>query len=81
MWHEGTIGIPIPEGKYKTAKYLVKNLKGKSKYGINGGKVTELKITIGGEVVALYEKGWKVKPSDDDQQANIALYICLDQYN
>ena len=80
MWHEGTIGIP-KDGNSRIAHYWVKTYNKKNKNGINGGKISKLMIKIDGEIVANYDRGWDIKPDEEDQQANIALYICLDQYN
>lgn len=81
MWHEGTIGIPVGKDGMKVAHYWVKAFDEPSHWGINGGRISKLMIKIDGEVVANYDRGWDIEPGEDDQQANIALYICLDQYN
>ena len=82
QWHEGTIGIPYNETGMKVAHYWVKAQKKATVHGINEGKITVLRIKIDGQVVADYDEDeWRVYPAEDDQQANIALYICLNEFN
>lgn len=81
MWHEGTIGIPTSDGGMKAAHYWVKSFDEPSRWGINNGRISKLMIKIDGKIVANYDRSWDIKPDEDDEQANIALCICLDQYN
>ena len=81
MWHEGTIGIPIKNGKTKIAHYWVKAYERGSKYGINGGRISKLTIKIDGEKVANYDRGWDIKPEDHGDAALIAYSILLMDYN
>lgn len=80
-WHEGTIGIPQKEGSYKVAHYWVKAYDEGSAYGINEGKISKLQITIDGETVVSYDRGWDLKPAEDDEVAQIAYCILLNEYN
>lgn len=80
-WHEGTIGIPQKDGGYKVAHYWVKAYDEGSAYGINEGKISKLQITIDGETVASYDRGWDLKPAEDDEAAQIAYCILLNEYN
>lgn len=79
-WHEGTIGIP-KEGHNRIAHYWVKSYERKSQYGIEGGKISKLLIRIEGETVANYDRGWDIKPAEDDEAAQIAYAILLNEYN
>ena len=79
-WHEGTIGIP-KEGHNRIAHYWVKSYARKSQYGIEGGKISKLLIRIEGETVANYDRGWDIKPAEDDEAAQIAYAILLNEYN
>ena len=79
-WHEGTIGIP-KEGHNRIAHYWVKSYARKSRYGIEGGKISKLLIRIEGETVANYDRGWDIKPAEDDEAAQIAYAILLNEYN
>lgn len=82
MWHEGTIGIPDKDGGYKVAHYWVKAFEEPSEeYGINGGKISKLSIKIDGTWVANYDRGWDVKLEEDDEAAQIAYCILLENYN
>lgn len=80
-WHEGTIGIPQKDGSSKIAHYWVKAFEEGSEWGINGGKISKLSIKIDGEWVANYDRGWDVKPTDDDEAAQLAYCILLNEYN
>lgn len=80
-WHEGTIGIPQKNGSSKIAHYWVKTFEEGSEWGINGGKISKLLIKIDGEWVANYDRGWDVKPADDDEAAQLAYCILLNEYN
>ena len=80
-WHEGTIGIPQKDGSSKIAHYWVKAFEEGSKWGIDGGKISKLSIKIDGEWVANYDRGWDVKPADDDEAAQLAYCILLNEYN
>ena len=80
-WHEGTIGIPQKDGSSKIAHYWVKAFEEGSEWGLNGGKISKLSIKIDGEWVANYDRGWDVKPADDDEAAQLAYCILLNEYN
>ena len=80
-WHEGTIGIPQKDGSSKIAHYWVKAFEEGSKWGINGGKISKLSIKIDGEWVVNYDRGWDVKPAEDDEAAQLAYCILLNEYN
>ena len=74
MWKEGVIGIHgIPY------HYWIKVYKEGSIFGIDGGKIIKLMIKRNGEIVCNYERGWDMKPKDEDTQ--IALAILLKSEN
>jgi hypothetical protein len=81
MWHEGTIGIPLKNGKRQIAHYWVKAYERGSKYGINGGRISKLTIKIDGETVANYDRGWDIRPEDNGDAAIVAYCILLKDYN
>lgn len=81
LWHEGTIGIPQRDGSSKIAHYWVKAHDEGNTYGINEGKISKLQITIDGETVASYDRGWDIEPAEDDEAAQIAYCILLNEYN
>ena len=68
LWHEGTIGIPVTGTKEtKIAHYWVKAYDEGSEYGIDGGKISKLTITIDGNKVVNYDRGWDIEPDEDDE--------------
>lgn len=81
LWHEGTIGIPQKDGSSKIAHYWVKAYDEGSAYGIDEGKISKLQITIDGEMVASYDRGWNIEPAEDDEATQIAYCILLNEYN
>ena len=81
-WHEGTIGSPVTGSKkMKIAHYWVKAYEEGSDYGINGGRISKLTITIDGEKVVNYDRGWDIEPDENNEAALIAYSICLQEYN
>ena len=82
MWKEGIIGIPTKDGEYKKVKYWVKHFDEPSEeYGINGGKISKLSLKMDGEWIANYDRGWDIEPAEDDEAAQIAYCILLNEYN
>lgn len=79
-WHEGTIGIP-KDGNNRIAHYWVKAYEEGSDFGIDGGRISKLYLTIGGETVADYDRGWNVEPDETDEMVMIAMAILLKEYN
>ena len=83
MWHEGTIGIPVTGSKEtKIAHFWVKTCEEPDEtYGINSGKIIKMQIRIDGQTAVNYDRGWDIEPDDDDQAAQIAYSILLNDYN
>lgn len=82
MWHEGTIGIPQKDGSSKVAHYWVKAYEEPSEdYGINGGRISKLAIKIDGKYTANYDRGWDIRPAEDDENTQVAYCILLENYN
>ena len=83
LWHEGTIGINAFSEDKKTvgARYWVKAYDEGSEFGIDGGRISKLRITINGETVVSYDRGWDIKPDENNEAAMIAYSICLKEYN
>lgn len=79
MWKEGTIGIPKKGGGYKVVHYWAKVYKKKSKYGIEGGKISKATLKINDEVVYNYDRGLDVPPQNE--AAEKALAILLYEFN
>ncbi len=81
-WHEGTIGIPVKgTSEMKIAHFWVKAYDTGSVYGINEGRISKLQIRIDGKTVASYDRGWDIVPDENDEAAQIAYAILLNDYN
>ena len=78
MWKEGTIGIPKKRG-YIVVHYWAKVYQKKSKYGIEGGKISKATLKINGELVYNYDRGLDVPPQNE--AAEKAIAILLYEYN
>ena len=81
MWKEGTIGIPLKDGKYTVCHYWVKHYDEPSEYGINQGRISKLMIKINGEITANFDRGWDIEPAEDDMPTQMAYCILLENYN
>lgn len=81
MFSEGTIGS-LKDGKNKgICHYWVKYYDEPSAYGINGGKISKLRIEKDGVATCNYDRGWDIEPEDDDEMTQMALCILLNNYN
>jgi hypothetical protein len=80
-WSEGTIRIPTDEGGYVDFHYEVKHFKGRSKFGIEGGRISKLFIreTKSSEVVCNYDRGWDIVP--EGKESYKAYYVLKTEYN
>lgn len=74
MWKEGS--IKVHESIFH---YWMKVFEEGSEWGIDGGKVSKLMLKRNGAVVANYDRGWDIKPSDPDTQ--LAMEILLHSEN
>ena len=74
MWKEGAILIGG-----KGYRYWVKHYGEGSLFGIDGGRISKLMIKRGGEIVCNYDRGWDIKPVDEDTE--FALAILLKDFN
>ena len=74
MWREGS--IKIGEDIFR---YWIKQYGGGSVYGIEGGRISKLMIKRNGEIVCNYDRGWDIKPVDEDTE--FALAILMKDYN
>lgn len=71
MWKRGMIGVPQDDGTYKAVRYEAKVYEEGSEYGIDGGRISKLRLTMGDKVVCNYDRGWDLLPTC--QEAEIAL--------
>lgn len=81
MFHEGTIGIPRKDETSIIVRYQVVTYRRKGKYGINGGKIKKMVLSIGGKLEADYDMGWALWPDEDNEPLQIAYCIILQEYN
>ena len=81
MVHEGVIGIPRKDGPSVSVRYQVVTYKRKGKYGINGGRISNMILSIGGNAAVIFEKGWVLYPDEDNEALQIAYCIVLQEYN
>lgn len=74
MWREGSnkIGEDI-------FRYWIKQYGGGSVHGIEDGRISKLMILRGGEIVCNYDRGWDIKPVDEDTEFELA--ILMKDYN
>ena len=78
-WKEGIITIPTKKIATSIVRYWVKVEAKASNTGINQGRISELRLQMDGEWIAIYDVVWIVEPVC--QQANLALCILLNDYN
>lgn len=70
MWREGT--IIINKNGYC---YWVKHFGKGSQFGIDGGRISKLMIKRGSEIVCNYDRGWDIKPVDEDTEFTLAILV------
>lgn len=80
MWSEGTIGCPTKNGTV-IAHYWCKHYDEGSEFGIDGGRISKLKIMINGCTVVCYDREWDIKPDENDEAVMIAYSICIHDFN
>lgn len=81
-WREGTIQIPDKDGGTRIAHYWVKAFEEPSEdYGINGGRISKLSMKIDGKWAINYDRGWDIRPDENDEGVMIAYSILLNDYN
>ena len=75
MWKEGSLKV------YNSIfHYWLKVYDECSQYGIDGGKVSKLMLKRNGEIVANYDRGWDVKPTDPDTQLAVEILLHSENY-
>lgn len=72
-WQEGSLRVGSC-----IYHYWVKQHTEGSEYGIGGGRVSKLMLKRKGEIVCNYDRGWDVKPVDNETE--LAKDIILHQY-
>ena len=75
MWKEGTIGIPKKEGGYTVVHYWAKVYKKKSRYGIDGGRISKLTLKVKGEVIYDYDRVEDIPPQNEAAEKALAILL------
>ncbi len=67
------------KGKDGEYEYQVKCFDERSEFGIDGGRISKLWISLNGKTVCNYDRGWAVMPMTQETKE---LYVrLLEQYN
>ena len=74
MWKKGSIKV-----QDSIIRYWIKCYERGSKFGIDEGRISKLMLKRDGEIVANYDRGWDMKPADEETE--FALSILLKEYN
>lgn len=78
MWKEGTVAIPIGNGKYIAVHYTAKVYDEPSDFGINEGRISKLELRQDGRIVYNYDRGLDL--DCQTEEAELALEILLKEY-
>lgn len=70
MWKEGTLKI-----NGKVYRYWIKQYDIGSAYGIDGGRISKLMIKLEGKIVCSYERGWDIRPTDDEAKEALNMIL------
>lgn len=70
MWKKGNVN---------GYQFCIKHFEEGSEFGIEGGRISKLTITKGGKTAANYDRGWDVKPADEETKR--AYKALLKKYN
>ena len=75
MWKEGALKV------YDSIfHYWMKVYDAPSQFGINGGKVSTLMLKRSGKIACNYDRGWNVKPVDQDTELAVELLLHCNNY-
>jgi len=74
MWREGSIKV-----RNSIIHYWIKHFEKGSEFGIDKGNISKLILKRNGKIIANYDRGWDVKPVDEDTE--IALAILMMEHN
>lgn len=75
MWKEGS--IKVYSGIYH---YYMKQFDKGSQFGIEGGRISKLMLKRDGKIVCNYDRGWDIKPIDDETQLVLELLLHSENY-
>ena len=75
MWKEGSLKVHD-----SIFHYWMKVYDEASQFGIDGGKVSKLMLKRNGAIVANYDRGWDIEPTDPDTQLAVELLLHSENY-
>ena len=75
MWKKGTIKI-----RDSIFRYWMKVYGEPSPFGIDGGKISKLRLTREDITVCNYDRGWDIQPADPDTQLALEILLHSDNY-
>ena len=75
MWYEGCIGVHS-----SIFHFCVKVYQRGSQYGIDGGRISKLMLKRNGKMVANYDRGWDINPTDPDTQLAVEILLHSENY-
>ena len=55
--------------------YWMKCYEQPSKYGIDGGRISKLMLKIGDEIVANYDRGWDIRPTNEAAETALRILV------
>ena len=70
MWKEGSVRV-----NHSIFHYWVKVYETGSEFGIDGGKVSKLMLKRNGEIAANYDRGWDIRPVDEDTEYAVQIIL------
>ena len=62
-------------GKTGNWQPATKCMEGRSRYGIDGGRISKLTIRKEGKFTCNYDRGWDIEPEDETTRTAAALLV------
>ena len=75
MWKEGAIKV-----NSSWIHYWIKVFDEPSTFGIDGGRISKLMLKRKGEIVCNYDRGWDVKPVDEETQLAYEILVHTENF-
>ena len=75
MWKEGAIRVGN-----SIFKFWVKHYDEGSQYGIDEGRISKVTLKRNGQTVCNYDRGWDIKPVDNDTQMAYEILVHTENY-
>ena len=70
MWKEGSLKVHD-----SIFHFWMKQYEEGSEFGIEGGRISKLRLKRGDSVVANYDRGWDVEPADPDTKLAVEILL------